>query len=114
MSHGEAGMKPVGGAVLVLHPLTQAGSRGANVLAGSFTSEDSLIQTAGGQNVFLIHPTEGQTVGTEVRLSTNKTFLSVPESKRKEKTTKIFEQTLTDCLQSSWDPESRSVRPLFL
>lgn len=104
MSHSEAGMKPVGGAVLVLHPLTQAGSWGANVLAGSFTGEDPLIQAAGGQNVFLIHPTERQAAGTE----------SVLESQRKEKTPQIFQQTLTNCLQSSWDPESRSARPLFL
>lgn len=62
-SHSEAGVKPVGGAVLVLHPLTQAGSRGADVLARALTGEDPLIQTAGGQNVFLVHPTERQTAG---------------------------------------------------
>lgn len=56
-------MKPVGGAVLVLHPLTQAGSRGADVLARPLAGEDPLIQTAGGQNMFLIDPTERQTVG---------------------------------------------------
>lgn len=56
-------MKPVGGAVLVLHPLTQAGSRGTDVLARPLAGEDPLIQTAGGQNVFLIDPTERQTVG---------------------------------------------------
>lgn len=56
-------MKPVGGAVLVLRPLTQAGPRGADVLARPLTREDPLIQTAGGQNMFLIHPVERQTVG---------------------------------------------------
>ena len=62
-SHREVGVKPVGGAVLVLHPLTEAGPRGADVLARPLTNEDPLIQTAGGKNMFLVHPTEGQTGG---------------------------------------------------
>lgn len=73
VSHSEAGMKPVGGAVLALYPLTQAGSRGADVLVRTLTGEDPLIQTAGGQNVFLIHSTEGQTVGIADQRTQRKT-----------------------------------------
>lgn len=68
-SHCEAGVEPVGGAVLVLHPLTQAGPRGADVLARPLTGEDPLVQTAGGQDMFLIHPTERQTEGQDSRLT---------------------------------------------
>ena len=57
-THREAGVQPEGGAALVLHPLTQAGPRGTDVLVGPLPSEDPLIQAAGGQNVFLIEATE--------------------------------------------------------
>lgn len=63
MTHGEAGVEPAGGALLLLRPLTQARSRRADVLAGSLAGEDPLVQTARGQNVFLVHPTERQTAG---------------------------------------------------
>lgn len=64
MSHCEAGVKPAGSAVLALHPLTQAGSWGANILTRTLTGKDPLVQTASGQNVFLIQPTKRQTEGT--------------------------------------------------
>lgn len=64
MTHSEAGVKPAGGALLLLCPLTQVGSRRADVLAGTLAGEDPLVQTAGGQNVFLVHPTKRQTAGT--------------------------------------------------
>lgn len=72
LSHSEAGVKPVGGAVLVLPRLAQAGSRGADVLARTLAGEDPLIQTAGGQNVFLIQATERQTVGTAPQIRGHK------------------------------------------
>lgn len=64
LSYSEAGVKPAGGAVLVLCRLTQARPRSADVLVGPLTCEDPLVQTAGGQDVFFIHPAERQTVGT--------------------------------------------------
>lgn len=59
-SHGEAGVEPAGGAVPGLQTLTQAGPRGADLFAGTLAGEDSLVQTAGGQDVFFIQPAEGQ------------------------------------------------------
>lgn len=59
-SHSEAGVEPDGGAVLLLQALTQAGSRGADLFVGTLAGEDPLIQTAGSQDVFFIHPTERQ------------------------------------------------------
>lgn len=57
-SYSKVGVQPVDGAVLILNPLIEAGAWGANVLIGPLPSEDPLIQTAGGQNVFLIETTE--------------------------------------------------------
>lgn len=72
LSYSEASMKPARGAVLVLRRLTQARPRGADVLVGPLTGEDPLVQTAGGQDVFLIHPAERQTVGTATAMRGDK------------------------------------------
>lgn len=53
-------MKPEGRAVLGVHVLTQAGPWGPDVLTRPLPSEDPFIQTAGGQDVFLIETTERQ------------------------------------------------------
>lgn len=65
-------MEPGGGAVLVLQPFTQAGARRTNVLARPLAREDPLIQTTGGQNMFLIDPAEGQTVDTAQDIRTDR------------------------------------------
>lgn len=77
-SYSEAGVKPAGGAVLVLRRLTQARSRGADVLVGPLTGEDPLVQTAGGQDVFFIHPAERQTVGTATEMRRDKKVEEAP------------------------------------
>lgn len=68
LPHREAGVQPVGGAVLVLWRLTQARTRRAHILACPIAGEDPLIQAACGQHVFLVHPAQGQAVGTATQV----------------------------------------------
>lgn len=64
MSYSQAAVKPEGTA-LVLHSLPQTRSRSPNFFIGPLPCENPLIQTAGGQDVFLIDPTERQTEGEQ-------------------------------------------------
>lgn len=59
-SYSQVSAQPVGGAVLALHPVTEARPGRPDVLIRPLSSEDPLIQTAGSQNVFLIEPAERQ------------------------------------------------------